>query len=212
MPRKKLIRTKVFPYHITTRSNNKDFFYLNTESIWSLFLKHLDILKTDYQCRIHAFVLMSNHYHLVLSTPQENISEAIMYLNGSIAKEANKKAKRENHFWGNRYKWCVINNEKYFWNAIKYVFNNPVRAGLTHFVEDYQFSSLNYPNKNLWEMVDYFQSPRQVIELDHDWLNFRFTKEQDICIRKGLRKDIFDIAPDKHRRKIPLNRTDFIFK
>tara|TARA_B100001248_G_C27399124_1_gene468448 strand:+ start:5605 stop:6243 length:639 start_codon:yes stop_codon:yes gene_type:complete len=212
MPRKKLIRTNEFPYHITTRTNNKEHFCLNTKQIWTVFIKHLEVLKNDYSCRIHAFLLMNNHYHLIISTPLQNISESIQHLNGSITRITNKMAKRENHLWGSRYRWCVINNEKYYWNAVKYVFNNPVRAGLTNYVEDYPYSSLNYQRQELWEMVDFFHRPMQKIELDKEWLNYQFSKEQNESIRKGLKKRLFDISPDKNRRTVELNGAAFFIK
>lgn len=121
---------------------------------------------------------MSNHYHLIISTPEANIGEAMKYLHREVARKANKSVGRINHFFGSRYKWSIIYNENYYWNVVKYIFRNPIRAGICSFVNEYQYSSLNRKTKCFsWKMVDYFYHNKNEIELDLDWLNEPYLKE-----------------------------------
>lgn len=205
MPRSLLIRTDEYPYHVVNRSNNKEFFYLDLDELWLIFIDILGVLHYEYKCNIHSFVLMSNHYHLILSTPQKNLSEAMNYMHREVAKRANKKAKRINHFFGGRYKPCLIQNENYYWNAVKYVFRNPVDAGLCNRVEKYKYSSLNFSDSQLWQMVDFFTFPQNTINLDLNWLNEAHPHMQRLAIKKGLRRFKFELPRGKNGHTLHLD-------
>jgi REP element-mobilizing transposase RayT len=194
MPRKALIRTADLPYHVTNRSNNKEFFYVAPEDLWPICLNVLSKIRELFGCQIHCFVLMSNHFHLIISTPRENIGDAMKYFHREVARQANKLAGRINHFFGGRYKWSVIHNEIYFWNAVKYVFRNPVEAGLCHRVEGFRYSSLNsQPEDFSWELFDVFNDRNLLIQPDLEWLNENFKEEQRMAISKALRRRVFEI-------------------
>jgi REP element-mobilizing transposase RayT len=206
MPRKDLIRTADFPYHITNRSNNKEFFYVAPEDLWPTSLKVLGKVRDLFECQIHCFVLMSNHFHLIVSTPKENIGDAMKYFHREVARLANKSAGRVNHFFGGRYKWSVIHNEIYFWNAVKYVFRNPVEAGICARVEDFKYSSLNASPENFdWELVDVFNDRSLPIRLDLELLNESFKEEQRIAISKALRRRVFELPVDRSGYSIKLD-------
>lgn len=201
MPRKSLIRTFQAPYHITNRSNNKERFYLNRDQLWDIFVEVLADLKELFRCNTHAFVLMENHYHLLISTPEANIGEAMKYLHREVARKSNRKAGRINHFFGGRYKWSLIYEETYYWNAMKYIFRNPVTAGICERVEDFPYSSLNSHSPKLeWKMVDFFRDQNAPIQLDLSWLNETFNPEDQILIRAALRRREFQLprAPNGH--------------
>ena len=68
MPRKKLIRTDLYPYHVYGRANNKEIFYIPLCDVWRLSCELFDKVTKDYGAQVHAFVLMPNHYHLLMST------------------------------------------------------------------------------------------------------------------------------------------------
>src|SRR3990167_2337764 len=97
MPRPKLFKTELFPYHITGRSNNKDWFYLPLPEIWSLLTENLGIVSETYQLKIHSFVLMSNHFHLMATTPDSNLGDVMKYFMRESAKSVNRTANRTNH-------------------------------------------------------------------------------------------------------------------
>lgn len=201
MARKLLIRTSESPYHITGRSNNKDFFYIETETLWEIFMRAMAQAETLFSCDFHAFVLMSNHYHLLISTPDNNIDKVMGHIQREVAKKANRESARINHFFGGPYKWSLIYEENYYWNAVKYIFRNPIRAGICNAVTDYNYSSLNRRSKEIqWQMVDFFNDKTKPIVLDNDWLNEPFQNEIEETIRLALRRKEF---------KIPRNDSGF---
>jgi REP element-mobilizing transposase RayT len=202
MPRKTLIESDTHPYHLMNRSNNKEFFYLSGAELWPIFIEVLAHLQNNLGCEIHSFVMMSNHYHLVLSTPRCNLSESMTYLHREVAKRANKVSGRMNHFFGGRYKWSRICDETYFWNTIKYVLRNPVEAEICSRVEDYKFSSLNTTSSSVvWSTRDVFATEKRAIELDLDWLNDKFIPEHKRAIQKGLRRREFGLPPNRSGSK-----------
>lgn len=194
MARKLLIRTSESPYHVTGRSNNKDFFYVEPEALWQIFMQAMESAENLFSCDFHAFVLMSNHYHLLISTPLNNIDKVMEHLQREVAKKANRKSGRINHFFGGPYKWSLIYEETYYWNAIKYIFRNPIRAGLCCDVFKYNYSSLNRKSKKLeWKMVDFFNNKTKPITLNREWLNEPFLNETEEELRLALRRKEFKI-------------------
>ncbi|AZZ37679.1 hypothetical protein CIK05_13030 [Bdellovibrio sp. qaytius] len=197
MPRKNLIRTSEVPYHITARSNNKEFFYVDTDTLWEIFLDSMAEAESQFQCKLHAFVLMSNHYHLLISTPSANLDLVMNYLQREIARNANKKSSRINHFFGGPYNWSLISEETYYWNALKYIFRNPIRAGLCTDVLHYKYSSLNSSSKKFsWQLTDFFYNKELLITPDFAWLNEPFLNEHESNIKSALRRREFKIPCD----------------
>lgn len=211
MARKSLIKTADAPYHITGRSNNKEFFYIKLTELWQIFMECFNQAQEQYNCQFHAFVLMSNHYHLLVSTPQSNIDEVMHYIQREVARKANKQSSRINHFFGGRYKWSVVDNENYYWNVVKYIFRNPVRADLCQRVEKYKFSSLNSNAKDFnWYMTDFFHNQNTTIILDLDWLNEAYLQEAEESIKYALRRSEFALPRHKSSgRLIVLNEARF---
>ncbi|MBY0315148.1 MAG: transposase [Bdellovibrionales bacterium] len=206
MPRKSLYKTDQFPYHVYNRSNNKEFFYVDRDHLWEIFIECFYQLKIQFFCDIHFFVLMSNHYHLVISTPRCNLGEAMKYLHREVARRANRSSGRINHFFGGRYKWSVIQNEIYYWNCVKYVLQNPVKAELCKSVFDYNYSSLNVPALLFqWQPSDLFNFESTPLMLDRDWLDEPLDSEKEEVIRKGLRRRIFQIPRSMSGRALTLD-------
>lgn len=202
MARQLLLRTSEIPYHITGRSNNKDFFYLQGDTLWEIFLTSMEKAKRLYQCEFHAFVMMSNHYHMIITTPLMNIDKVMECIQREVAKSANREVSRINHFFGGPYKWSLIYDDKYYWNAVKYVFRNPVRAGIVNDVQSYKYSSLNTSSTQFkWQMADIFYDKTKAIELDLGWLNAPFKTETEEGIRFGLRRKEFRIPRDQNNKR-----------
>lgn len=204
MPRAKLIETSDYPYHIQNRSNNREFFYLPNECLWPIFLECLKGLQEMYGCRIHSFVLMTNHYHLIISTPRSNLGASMKYFHREVARNANRIAGRINHFFGGRYKWSLISTELYYWNALKYVFRNPVRAGICEDVRGYSHSSLNRSLDFKWELSDFFLDPTREVDLNLEWLNEPFQTEIEEAIGKSLRRREFAVSKGRNGQLVTL--------
>lgn len=206
MPHKNLIRTADAPYHVTARTNNRDFYDKDLQTIWNICGTCLAQATSKYSCHVHGFVLMSNHYHLLISTPEKNLDEVMLYFNREVAKRTNKVLTRINHFFGGRYKWSLIYEEAHYWNVLKYIFRNPVKAGICSKVDLYRYSSLNtdFPHFQ-WKMVDFFRDPNQSIALDKDWLNEPVLMELNEAIRKGLARREFKTSRLRRASQIEFN-------
>ena len=206
MPRKKLILHDSYPYHVVNRSNNKEFFYLPVSDLWPIFIEIFYKAQGLYGVSFHAFVLMTNHYHLILGTPNANLSEIMTYIQREVARLANKKANRINHFFGGRYKWSLIHKEQYYWNAIKYIYRNPVESGLCECVGDYAYSSLNsLETKNLWELSKTIFKSEDELQIYTNWFNLNFKNEQRIAIRSALRRREFSLPKNKDGKIVDLD-------
>ena len=142
MPRRNLIRTNEYPYHVTIRCNNKEWFDLPMETVWSICLEGLIHAKGKTGGEIQAFVLMSNHYHLLIWTPECNLDRFMYFLNRKISLDIRNLTKRINRIFGDRYHWSVIRDIRYHQAVLKYIYQNPRRAGIVNYCQDYKYSSL----------------------------------------------------------------------
>jgi putative transposase len=197
MPRKPMNYISDFPYHVTARSNNQDWFYISKQKLFELFAIELQTIKNKFGARIHAFVLMDNHYHLLLSTKEEyNLGVVMQKLQRSISSQVNKEADRINHVFGGPYKGSLITDPNHYASVLKYVYRNPVKAGIVSRVEEYFFSTL-YSDSDLFvEDTTNGISTRVPEKKDKllDWLNSPHTSEQNKYISSGLKRTKFSLA------------------
>jgi len=196
MSRKRLIRTNQYPYHITSRSNNKEWFYIPIEDVWVYFQKHLKWGCSKFNVHIHAFVLMSNHYHMLLETPEANLDQFMRFFNQSLGKSIAHQADRINRIFGAPYKWSLIQKDQYYGNVYRYIYQNPLRAGLVNYFEDYQYSSLY--QKKLSPLISR-QSIRIENPIDYEWLNSQPGELVNSSIKRGLKR--FEFEPGKNEKQ-----------
>jgi len=84
---------------------------------------------------------MPNHFHAIVSTPDGNLDAGMQYLLREMSKKVNFITERMNHLWGGRYKWSSIQSEYYYETVYRYVYQNPLRAGICSNVEIYPYCS-----------------------------------------------------------------------
>ena len=130
MPRKKLIRNSEHPYHITSRSNNKEWFFIPLEDVWRYSRETLLLGQKKFGVKVEAFVLMTNHYHMLISTPAANIDQFMQYFNKNLGKKISRHGGRINRIFGAPYKWSIIMSQSYYLNVLRYIYQNPMRAKL----------------------------------------------------------------------------------
>lgn len=94
-----------------------------------------------YGWRLHAFVLMDNHEHLFVETPEPNLSAGMQYLNGSYTSYFNRRVGRVGHLFQGRFKAHLVDEQGYFQGVSRYIHLNPVRAALVQRPADYLWSS-----------------------------------------------------------------------
>lgn len=130
-------------YHITARGNQKQQIFLSPRD-FNLFFEILDMAFERYTYFLHCFVLMNNHYHLIIETPDGNLSKILQFINGRYTQSFNKHNRKTGHLFQGRYKSILIQEEKYLLELSRYIHLNPVRANLVNDPAKYQWSSLPY--------------------------------------------------------------------
>lgn len=186
MPRKPLIRSKHLPYHVTARSHNKEAFALPIERVWFLALQSLSESHAIHSIELISFVLMSNHYHMLLFTPKGNLDLFMYEFNKRLALKIQSESKNINQVFGGRYKWNLIESNEYFKNSYRYVYQNPLRAGLVYRCEDYRFSTLSASQFSI-PVFDQFGFKDKFML---DWLNQKLVEKDVALIRKKLRRSV----------------------
>lgn len=130
-------------YHVTSRGNEqKDIFKSRRDR--EQFLSYLESSVTRYGATIHAYCLMTNHYHLLLETPEGNLPEVMRHINGAYTNYYNTKRKRAGHLLQGRYKAILIEADGYLLELTRYIHLNPVRCGMVTKPEAHPWSS--YPD------------------------------------------------------------------
>src|SRR5512136_2134007 len=105
------------------------------------FLEYLTSATVRYGAAIHAYCLMSNHYHLLLETPAGNLSQIMQHINSAYTTYFNVKRKRAGHLFQGRYKTILVEAGAYATELSRYIHLNPVRAGIAARPEEYPWSS-----------------------------------------------------------------------
>ena len=194
MPRPLLIRSETHPYHVTSRSNNKEFFPIPIRNVWEIMTKELSKASKEQSLAVHAFVLMGNHFHLLCHTPKGNLDEIMRDMLRNTTNKIHMRAGNQNHLWGGRYKWSLIESQTHYFQVYRYIFQNPVRAGICKRVEDYPYSTIKECSFPLHSFVPMTFAGR---EGELHWLNEKYDNEDAELIKLGLRKQQFDVAQKK---------------
>ena len=129
-------------YHILSRGNNKQDAFLIDEDRRS-FLDTLGQMSERFDVDIFAYVLMGNHYHLLLRTNKANLSKSMQWLGTTYTTRFNLRNSRNGHLFQGRYKSIVVENDSYLLQLSYYIYRNPLRAGIVRRLIDYRWSS--YP-------------------------------------------------------------------
>ncbi|MEZ4704389.1 MAG: transposase [Bdellovibrionota bacterium] len=198
MGRKILQRTDVYPYHVNVRTNNGEFFPITLEKVWDLMCNEFSYSQKKYGVDIISFVMMSNHLHLIVSTPNMNLDLFMALSLRQISRNIGSISNKSNHLFGNRYHWSIVKNELYFSNVYRYVFQNPIYAGISKKVEQYRFSTLYYEHNNKAlplhlcpiPVQNEFMVPQQYGRRIQ-WLNEVFPETKQKLIEIGLRNPEF---------------------
>lgn len=129
-------------YHVLSRGNEKREIYRD-EKDYLRFLEGMGKMAGRFQLEIHAYVLMSNHYHFLLRTQDANLSRAIQWLGVSYSVWFNRRHERSGHLFQGRFKSFLVQDDRHFTAMCFYIHGNPLRAGIVKKLSDYRWSS--YP-------------------------------------------------------------------
>jgi putative transposase len=127
-------------YHVTSRGNEgrRVFF---SKSDYEKFLDYLKLAQEKFRYLLHAYVLMTKHYHLLIETPLANLNRIMHYINGSYTNYVNLKRDHRGHLFQGRYKAILVDRDHYLAELSRYMHLNPVRAGIVKRPQDYPYSS-----------------------------------------------------------------------
>src|SRR4030066_2354760 len=115
-------------YHITSRGNEKKLIFKD-ERDPEILLDTLSQVDKRYNWLCHAYCLMNNHYHLIIETPDGNLSSGMRQLNGVYTQAFNRQHNRVGHLFQGRYKAILIQKDSHLLEVCRYVVLNPVRGG-----------------------------------------------------------------------------------
>jgi len=133
-----------YPHHVILRGNNRQPIFASSADYQTL-LDLLDENAKKFGVAIHAYVLMSNHFHL-LATPQtaDGLPQMMQAVGRRYVRYFNDRQKRSGTLWEGRYKSTLIQSERYLLACMAYIDLNPVRAGLVAQARDYPWSSYGH--------------------------------------------------------------------
>jgi REP element-mobilizing transposase RayT len=184
--------------------------------------KYKEVCKFD----IFAYCIMSNHIHILVREIEESISDTIKRISSSYVFWYNKKYERCGHLFQERFKSEAVENDEYFLVVLRYIHQNPVKAGIAKSILDYRWSSYKeYIEKAAIADIDFaldmFSSNRKkAVEL---FRNFSIQKNNDMCLEDEEKLRISDsevkeylkesgIIDSKELRQIEKSKRDEIIR
>lgn len=203
-------KSKTGIYHVMLRGIDKRDIFL-TEEDYLVFLRYIEKARSKTKFTVYAYCLMTNHVHLLLKT-EEPIGNIIKRVAVGYAQYHNIKNGRTGHLFQNRFKSEVVETDKYFLTVLRYINQNPVKAGLVGDMKKYKWSSYREyyaDNKSIVEkgfITTYFNS-------SNEFAIFMEEKNEDKCLEyepvkrwtdEGLKEfvnGLADIEEIKHLNK-----------
>lgn len=176
-------------YHVTSRGNQREKIFWDDKDREE-FKKILKRTKERYGYLLHAYVLMDNHYHLLIETPHANIKQVMQNINTSYTVYINRRHERFGHLLQGRYKAFIVDKENYLLELGRYIHLNPVRAKIVKRAEDYKWSSYREYLQGGWK--------RTITETD-DTL-YSFSKKRAIAVKKYqefMSEEVSEVSPLK---------------
>jgi len=167
-------------YHITSRGNTRESIFLDDKDRARFLVVLSDAVKR-YGWICHAYCLMSNHYHLLIETPDANLSRGMQFLNGVYTQWFNRRHQRVGHLLQGRFKGILVEKESHLLELARYIVLNPVRAKMVRSVRDWPWSSYRATSGQI-DVPDF---------LTIDWILSQFDSDRERAIyayRKFVRQ------------------------
>ena len=163
-------------YHVTSRGNARESIFLE-DTDRQIFLEVLEAVVGKYNWLCHAYCLMDNHYHILVETPDPNLSLGMRQLNGVYTQGFNRRHNRVGHVFQGRYKSILVEKNEHLLELCRYIVLNPARAGL-----------VSKPGKGDWSS---YRATAYAVKapdfLTVDWILGQFAKNRNKA-RKAYRK------------------------
>jgi REP-associated tyrosine transposase len=209
MARAPRISIPVFPHHIIQRGNNRQTIFFADDD-YHYFLDCLQLAKMKYACRIYAYVLMTNHVHLLVEPAHgENLSRLMQSVGRRYVRYINIKYRRSGTLWEGRFKSAVVSRDEHLMQCSRYIEMNPVRAGLVSQPAEYRWSSYRFRALGIADqLLDpdpwYRALAEEVVEqqrIYREWVASRIPNEEWYRIRNATQKGRV-IGGDAFRKEV----------
>lgn len=153
MSRIRRIEYKGAIYHLIQRGSNREYIFEN-ELYKGYLIKIIRETKESYGFNFYGYVIMDNHYHLLIQTKDTPISKIMHGINSKYARYYNHKENRTGPVFENRYRGILVENERYLLELLKYIHLNPVKAKMCPSIDRYKWSSDVFYRRNMKNIVD----------------------------------------------------------
>lgn len=141
MPRRARLRLAGLPVHIIQRGNNRSSCFA-ADSDYRLYLALIGELTPRFECELHAYVLMTNHAHLLMSPRDpQGASHLMKHLGQRYVQHVNRAYGRTGSLWEGRFRSSIVDSDGYLLRCYRYIECNPVRAGMVRDPAAYPWSS-----------------------------------------------------------------------
>jgi putative transposase len=180
-------------YHVTSRGNGRAAIYLSDADRWK-FLGILADTIQKYNWLCHAYCLLDNHYHLIIETPDPNLSLGMRQLNGVYTQAFNVAHQKVGHVFQGRYKAILVEKNSHLLELCRYVVLNPVRAGMVSQPREWKWSSYTSTAYPAGKQPEYLRT---------DWVLGQFS-EKITTARQRYRNFVADgmVKHDQPWRKL----------
>ena len=141
MPRRARMYLPGLPYHVVQRGNNREPCFIESEN-YQFYLELWKVLSRRYGALVHAYCLMTNHIHFLVTPDTETaISNTMKVVGSRYAQYINLKYNRTGTLWEGRHRSSLVQSDQYLLRCMRYIELNPVRAGMVNRPEEYRWSS-----------------------------------------------------------------------
>jgi len=177
-------------YHVVLRGINRgDIFFDDDDNL--RFLETLEQKKRNHEFELYGYCLMSNHVHLLVRENSDTVSRTMSRIGTSYAKWYNQKYERSGHVFQGRYGSECVEEDKYLLTVVRYIHNNPQKAGIVQEPEAYRWSSIN-------GYIGEKEYPRGLTETEFILGIFHHNREEAIqAFRKFMKQENEDICLDE---------------
>jgi len=127
-------------YHVMNRGRRSEEIFTDKQD-YNTFLQLIRESIEMWNVRVGAYCLMTNHYHLLIQTPEANLSRCMRHLNGVYTQRFNKLHHLDGQLFRGRYKSILVDADSYLLQLANYIHRNPLRAGLVEKLDEYSWSS-----------------------------------------------------------------------
>ena len=161
MPRKPRIEYEGAVYHVLNRGNYQEDLF-SVDGSGGMFEEVLFAAASRFGWILHAYVIMSNHYHLAMETPEANLVVGMQWLQSTFGNRFNRLVRQRGHVFQGRYKALLVEDAGYLFQLVNYIHLNPVRAGVVGVDELRQHSLGSFPK--------FFRKKRPACLANRNWL------------------------------------------